>query len=121
MTRPSVIFSAVLAVCALVVAACASGGATPATAPPATPSRCETPSADLISLIEDRLTVNGGGRLLYAQAVRAGDYDKVWMVAGELDGAGMTGLGEIALWATNRIDGSGRVLAVDPLAKEFSE
>jgi hypothetical protein len=43
------------------------------------------------------------------------------MVAADIQGTGMEGDGEIGVWATNSLDGSGSIFAVDGLAKEFSD
>jgi hypothetical protein len=43
------------------------------------------------------------------------------MVAADIHGIGMEGNGEIGVWATNSLDGSGLIFAVDGLAKEFSD
>ena len=57
-------------------------------------------------------------------AVRSNDYDKVWMVAYELDGPGLEGPGDVAVWGTNgdpgEPAGSGLILQANGLAEQFS-
>ncbi len=54
------------------------------------------------------------------RAVRSRDYSKVYFVAAELDGPGLSGNGHVAVWATNEIRGYGLTFAVDGYAKQFS-
>jgi hypothetical protein len=58
-----------------------------------------------------------------AMAVRSNDYEQVYFIAAELQGAGLDGDDDIAIWATDRNpDGSdnGPIFAVDGMANQFS-
>lgn len=84
-------------------------------------ARCESVSRATLDAIEAGLTVGGGGTLGRAQAVRSQDFEKVWMVAAEINGAGL-GNDTVGVWATNDITGtSGVIYAVDAVAEEFSD
>ncbi len=52
--------------------------------------------------------------------LRSRDYSKVYFVAAELDGPGLSGSGHIGVWATNEIRGYGLTFAADGYAKQFS-
>jgi hypothetical protein len=86
----------------------------------AAPSRCEPVPAALVSAISSGLTVNGGGSLSNAQAVRSTSFSKVWFVAARINGSGM-GADSVGVWATNDLAGAGMVYAIDGLAHEFSD
>lgn len=87
-----------------------------------TSSRCEPVAIEVVSAIETGLTVGGGGSLTNAQAVRSDDFERVYFVAADLQGAGMNGSGPVGLWATNQIDAEGGLIfAVNSMAKEFSD
>src|SRR3990167_7313001 len=67
---------------------------------PADGVRC-APALAAARRIEGGLTVDGGGSLSNAQAVRSGDFDSVWFVAAEIDGPRLGKAGEIGLRAAN--------------------
>jgi hypothetical protein len=93
-----------------------------ATAPATTVvGRCEKVSSALLNAIAEGLTMSGGGTLREGYAVKSKDFSKVYMVAADIQGTEMEGDNEIGVWATNSLDGSGLILAVDGLAKEFSD
>jgi hypothetical protein len=93
-----------------------------ATGPPTTvPGRCEKVSNAVLNAIAKGLTVTGGGTLRNGYAVKSDDFSKVYMVAADIEGTGMEGNGEVGVWATNSLDGTGLIFAVDGLAKEFSD
>ena len=118
------------AVCVLTMVGCGgtditeSGNRTrsPQATTPATTvvGRCEKVSSALLNAIAEGLTVSGGGALREGYAVKSNDFSKVYMVAADIQGTGMEGDGEIGVWATNSLDGSGPIFAVDGLAKKFS-
>jgi hypothetical protein len=83
--------------------------------------RCEQVSSALLNAIAEGLTVTGGGTLRNGYAVKSDDFSKVYMVAADIQGVGMESDGEVGVWATNSLDGSGLIFAVDGLAKEFSD
>ena len=93
-----------------------------ATAPATTVTgRCEKVSNAVLNAIAEGLTVTGGGTLREGYAVKSKDFSKVYMVAADIQGTGMEGDNEIGVWATNSLDGAGLILAVDEVAKEFSD
>jgi hypothetical protein len=93
-----------------------------ATAPATTVTgRCEKVSSAVLNAIAEGLTVTGGGTLRNGYAVKSDDFSKVYMVAADIQGTGMEGDSEVGVWATNSLDGAGLILAVDGLAKEFSD
>jgi hypothetical protein len=92
-----------------------------ATAAPTTaPSRCLDVPKALVDAIETGLTVTGGGSLRNARAVRSKDFEKVWMVAADIQGEAMEGGDDIGVWATNSLRGDGLIFAIDGFAQEFS-
>ena len=93
-----------------------------ATASPTTVvGRCEKVSSALLNAIAEGLTVSGGGTLRNGYAVNSDDFSNVYMVAADIQGVGMEGDDEVGVWATNSLDGSGLISAVDGLAQEFSD
>ena len=93
-----------------------------ATAPATTVTgRCEKVSNAVLNAIAKGLTVTGGGTLRNGYAVKSDDFSKVYMVAADIQGVGMEGDNEIGVWATNSLDGTGLIFAVDGVAKEFSD
>jgi hypothetical protein len=121
-----------LACAALMLAACGGTDAAEsdnnreespqATAAPTTVTgRCKLVSSAVLNAIAEGLTVTGGGTLRNGYAVKSDDFSKVYMVAADIQGTDMEGDGEIGVWATNSLDGTGLIYAVDSLAKEFSD
>ena len=94
---------------------------TVATTTTTVPSRCEKVSSALLNAIAEGLTVSGGGRLRNGYAVKSKDFSKVYMVAADIQGAGMEGNSEVGVWATNSLDIGGLIFAVDGFAQEFSD
>jgi hypothetical protein len=101
----------------------------PSTEPPratqgqeAAKSRCVAVPQALVDAIEEGLTVQGGGVLRHAREVKSNDFNNVYMVAADLQGAGLEGASDIGVWATNSLQpGEGLIFAVDAVAKEFSD
>jgi hypothetical protein len=83
-------------------------------------SRCLAVSEDTLSWIESGLT-DDNITLQNAQAVRSDDFEKVYFVSADLQGPGLEGAEDIATFAANNIDGSGLVLSVNAVAKEFTD
>jgi hypothetical protein len=107
------------AILALLVGACTAPQVAPSIVAQA--NRCSPASPALLSAISQGLTVQGGGTLQAGYTVKSADYEKVWMVAAEINGAGMDGVGDVGLWATNDLNGAGMIFAVDGMANEFSD
>jgi len=80
--------------------------------------RCESPSRRLLNNIASGLEVSGGGTIGRGGAVRSGAHSNGYFVAAEIQGAGMDD--QVAVWFTNRLDGSGMLFSVDNMAQEFS-
>ncbi|MEX1014381.1 MAG: hypothetical protein WDZ80_04440 [Candidatus Paceibacterota bacterium] len=83
-------------------------------------SRCLGVPAETLSWIKSGLK-DDNITLRSAQAVRSDDFEKVYFVSADLQGLGLEGPGDIATFAANNIDGSGLVLSVDAVAKEFTD
>ena len=111
------------ALVASLLAGCGSGGGE--SQPEASAIPCQRPSKLVVSSIEEGLTIDGGGSLTNAWAVRVPvDQQNTsgWpelLVAADLDGPGMEGGDEIAVWATS--NGYGPIWAIDSIAREFSD
>lgn len=86
---------------------------------------CLPVSASLLSAIETGLTVDDGSLRRKAFAVRSTDFEKVWMVAAELDAPGFHDTGDVAVWATNgnprKPGGTGLIIRANGIAEEFSD
>lgn len=90
-----------------------------AAAPTVPPSpACEGVTGTLLTNLSEGLTVTGGGRVSRATAVKSGAHAEAYFVAGIIEGSGLDHT--VAVWATNRLDGSGVIFSVDAFAKEFS-
>jgi len=71
--------------------------------------------------IAEGLTVQGGGTLRDAYAVALpASYDFEYVVAAEVDGAGLEGDGHIGTWATGPL-GGGPIFAANAVAQEHSK
>jgi len=82
-------------------------------------SRCLVVPEETLSWIESGLIADDLS-LESAQAVRSNDFAEVYFVSAYLKGEGLSG-DSIATFATNNLDSSGLVLAVNEYAKEFSD
>lgn len=102
---------------ALLLAALAAGSCGDSEA--TSSKRCNAAPAAVVKAIEAGL--EDGIGLRNVQVVRSRDYEKVYIVAGDLTGPGLSGRGDTAAWATNKTDGTGNVMAVDAVANEFSD
>jgi hypothetical protein len=68
------------------------------------------------------LTVEGGGRLGKAAAVRSNDFERVFYVSADILGAGIEEGEAVGTWATNSLKvGEGLIIAADSIAREFSD
>lgn len=83
--------------------------------------RCEPVAREVAAGIAEGLTVQGGGSLRNVQAVKSNDFNDVWFVAADLEGAGLDGTDDIGVWATNSITRVASIFAADSVAKEFSD
>jgi hypothetical protein len=80
----------------------------------------------LVRQIESGLTTDGKGRLRNeAFAVKSNDYEKVWMVAAEIDAPSLQGVGDVGVWGTNedpsKKTSSGLIIRANGMAAEFSD
>lgn len=90
-------------------------------APVAAQEECLSVPADIVADVESGLTVDGGGELAFARAVRSGAHEKAWFVSADLVGDGLEGGNDVATWiVTGLYSGGGMVLSVDAMAQEFS-
>jgi hypothetical protein len=87
-------------------------------------SLCESVRPWLKRAIASGLTVQGGGTLGKAAAVRSDDFEKVWYVSAVIRGPGL-GTDTIGTWATNRdpsaAENPGLIIGADAIAREFSD
>jgi len=84
-------------------------------------SRCEPVDDALVSAISDGLTIDGGGSLRNAQAVRSDDFESAYFVAADVQAAGLEGANDIGIWVTNDLAAPTSIYAVDEVAQEFSD
>lgn len=86
-------------------------------------ARCESVPSEIVRNLETGLTVDGGGSLRAAQAVRSRDHPKAWFVAADIQGTGIDGDGPIGVWATDSLDPSNPrgFIGAEPIAREFSD
>ena len=92
---------------------------TATTEPTEAATRCEPADPELLALIAQRLTVQGGGELRNGWMVRSGDFEKVYFVAAEITGEGMEDV--VGLWSTNEPTHPGILVSVNGFANEFSD
>jgi hypothetical protein len=96
---------------------------TPTGTEPAETSRCLSVGKSLKNAIGEGLTVEGGGKLGKAAAVRSEDFEKVWYVSAVIRGPGMDA-DTVGTWASNiepgTKDAGGLIMAADSIAREFS-
>ena len=98
----------------LVLAGCASP------VPDQSPSGlCEAAPAALVTAVSAGLVA--GTSLTAARMVRDPEREDIWLVAAELDGPGISGEGEIGVWATDLPDDPTMIWSVDAFALQFSE
>ncbi len=84
-------------------------------------SRCLPVPAVIAQRLNDGLNINGGGSIRNLQAVKSNDFESVYFISGDLQGSGLEGEGDIATFATNKMDETGLTLSVDAVATEFSD
>lgn len=85
-------------------------------------STCENVSQATVKWLESGLTVSGGGQLEDAQAVRSGDFKRVYFISARIKGPSM-GNDVIGTWGKsgNVNEAGGLTLSIDSFAKEFSD
>lgn len=84
-------------------------------------SRCLSVPAVIAQRLNDGLNINGGGSIRNIHAVKSNDFASVYFISGDLQGSGLEGEGDIATFATNKLDETGLTLSVDAVATEFSD
>jgi len=82
--------------------------------------RCLDVPRPLVNAIRSGPSVEGGGSLRYAQAVKSNDFPSVYFVSADIEAAGLDESDDVATWATNRLGVGGLIYSVDPLANKFS-
>lgn len=82
---------------------------------------CLSVSPAVVEQMEAGLTVQGGGSLSRAMAVRSPDHRQLYYVAADLDGPGLEGPRDVGVWATNSLTSPGMIMAVGAVAIEFSD
>jgi hypothetical protein len=84
---------------------------------------CKDVRKGLVAAVGTGLTVQGGGTLRQAQAVKSGYFDAVYFVTAEIQGAGLEGSDDVGTWAKSgplKV-GGGLIYSVDSIANEFSD
>jgi hypothetical protein len=110
---------------AIPLAACAASDATDdppsQAATSSTAGECIATPESAASIAEG-LTVSAGTlRNAFAVPLRGGaEFGLLFVVAAEIDGAGLEGNGEIGTWATGEL-GGGPIFAANAVAQEFSD
>ncbi len=84
-------------------------------------SRCLPVPAVIAQRLNDGLNINGGGSIRNLQAVKSSDFGSMYFISGDLQGSGLEREGDIATFATNKMDETGLTLSVDSVANEFSD
>jgi hypothetical protein len=79
---------------------------------------CEAAPAALVTAVSAGLIA--GTSLTGARIVRDPEREDIWLVAAELDGPGISGEGEVGVWATDRPDDPATIWSVDAFALQFS-
>jgi hypothetical protein len=106
----------------LLLSGCGGGDDEEAAAPLATPtpqaSRCETVPAALLAKLNSTLT--SGASMKAASAVKSGDFEKAYFVAGAITGPGLSGKDK-AVFVTNDLADPGLTFAVGGFAHQFSD
>ena len=80
---------------------------------------CEAAPAALVTAVSEGLIADTS--LTGARMVRDPEREDIWLVAAELDGPGITGEGEVGVWATDLPDDPTMIWSVDAFALQFSE
>jgi len=75
----------------------------------------------IVDRLNSGLNINGGGSIRNLKAVKSTDFESIYFISGDLQGAGLEGSGDIATFATNKLDYTGLTLSVDTVAVEFSD
>ena len=88
------------------------------TAPP--PIACEEVGPALTEALATSLTVQDGGTIRGARAVRSNRHINAYYVAAEIDGPGLEYAGDVGLWATNSLTDPDLLYSVDDVARSFS-
>jgi hypothetical protein len=101
------------------VLAIATAGAVATSASASTQAKCLKVSPKIVKAIQTGL--ERGLTLRGARAVKSGDYRNVFMVAADIQGPGLKGKNDTAVWATNRLNDYGLIYSADALATEFSD
>lgn len=85
-------------------------------------SRCINIPLDLISWIEEWLTIDGGGNLIWVQAVKSKDFENVYFISWYLQWAWIKDKSYIATFTTNSLEyWKWMIGSVNSFSKEFSE
>ena len=88
-------------------------------AQPIDTSRCENVPASIRQGIKSSL--DRGIRVRALSAVRSRPFENLWFVSGDLQGAGLEGDDDFAVWATNALERGGLVWTIEAVAEEFSD
>jgi RNA polymerase subunit RPABC4/transcription elongation factor Spt4 len=90
----------------------------PSTGTTAVTVECLSVPQALIDNISSGLSVQGGGRVSRASAVRSGAPQNAYFVSGSIEGSGLDNT--VAVWATTSLEGAGMIFSVNAMAGESS-
>lgn len=83
-------------------------------------NRCENVPDNIVADINEGFNTEGLA-FRNAQVVKSNDFESVYFISGDIQGAGLEEDNNIATFATNSLEGTGGILmSVDGVAKEFS-
>lgn len=84
-----------------------------------TANKCEDVPSDVVASLQEGSNTQGI-TLRNAKAVKSNDFESVYFISADLQGAGLEGNEDIATFTTNKLEnGGGILLSVNNVAKEF--
>lgn len=84
-----------------------------------TANKCEDVPADIVASLQEGANTKGT-TLRNAKAVKSNDFESVYFISADLQGAGLEGSEDIATFTTNKLEnGGGILMSVNNVAKEF--
>jgi hypothetical protein len=86
-------------------------------------SRCLSVPDWITTRLNDGLKINGGGSITNLKAVKSKDFESVYFISGQLQGAGLGRGTDIATFVSNKIGANetGMTFSVGAVASDFSD
>lgn len=82
-------------------------------------NKCEDVPADVVASLQEGANTKGT-TLRNAKAVKSNDFESVYFISADIQGAGLEGSEDIATFTTNKLEnGGGILMSVNNVAKEF--